>query len=132
VSAQLCEHLYVLQQVGVMSVAELQIASALRAKTIVAPISDSEYSAAPTFLTMQVTQEELNTAVTNVNNHALAHRAASDWLMSQDDIMSVIDPPSSTGGARRAKTILLSLIHLKRLQMNGNESRTYQILRTEF
>jgi hypothetical protein len=131
VSAQLCEHLYVLQQVGVMSVAELQIASALRAETIVAPISDSEYSAAPTFLTMQVTQEELNTAVTNVNNYALAHRAASDWLMSQDDIMSVIDP-SSTGGARRAKTILLSLIHLKRLQMNGNESRTYQILRTEF
>ena len=76
----------------------------------------------------QVTQGGLNAAVQCLNAHALAHPDPADWVLNHDDVTKVFAHLAL--GEKQAKTVLLSLIHLKRLQMLGRENRTYQIQRT--
>ncbi|CAM9684714.1 unnamed protein product [Phaeothamnion confervicola] len=116
------------QRAAAMAVAAeaAAVAAAAAARRPLRAISEAEWGPLPKFLTMQVTREELNVAVVRLNDRAAAAASPVDLRLSQEETDRVIDRGS------RTKTVLLSLIHLKRLEMHrsagGSERKTYQIV----
>lgn len=112
-------------KVGVMSVEELQKVTAELMARVVEQVDETEYSSAPRFLTLQVGHSELNEAVERLNKFAMENPSPSDWQLSAAEVHSIL---GDLGTEKHIKTVLLSLIHLKRLQMKGQERKVYEIV----
>ncbi len=85
--------------------------------------------------------------VEKLNQYTTIHPSTDEWLLSGDEMVEIMNADSSTecGDAdtdankthdekydeKCCKTALLSLIHLKRLQMRGGGVIRYEILRSE-
>ncbi len=93
----------------------------------------------------KVTHGALNSMVEKLNQYTAIHPSADEWLLSADEMVQVMNGEAiecdGDGGSannsktvvydeKYCKTVLLSLIHLKRLQMRGGGIIRYEILRS--
>ncbi len=76
--------------------------------------------------------------VDKLNQYTAIHPSTDEWLLSADEMIQVMndgETPDKTvekHDEKHCKTVLLSLIHLKRLQMRGGGIIRYEILHSKF
>ncbi len=82
--------------------------------------------------------------VEKLNQYTAIHPSTDEWLLSADEMVQVMNGETAKccgGGSaskttekydeKYCKTVLLSLIHLKRLQMRGGGIIRYEILHSK-